>query len=174
MVEMALSNEAEMEAVLDPGQIARLRQIALQCQGPLAFRDPQVVAALKLTADQRKQIRSLEGQLFFDKRDFDKKGKGPKGPPPKGEPKKGGEKGQKGESWKGPMGEAFNARRKDVMTQIAAVLTPEQATQWSDMIGRPFESKMPIFMPGAMFSAFGPPPPEGFGPPRKKDFKDRK
>src|SRR5262249_50784662 len=45
-VELARANEAAVSAILTPGQLRRLEQIALQLRGPLAFREPTVAAAL--------------------------------------------------------------------------------------------------------------------------------
>jgi hypothetical protein len=177
-VAMAQSNEAALAEVLTPVQTRRLRQIALQCQGPMAFRDPQVVAALKLSPDQRKQIRGVESIFFFEKKDHDKKDHDRPGPP-KG-PKKGFDKGFGGfdKGFGGFDDKRFEERRNAAMRQISEVLTMDQNKQWQQMIGEPFYSKMPIYLFGApmpMMSGFGPPPPpDGFGPPRKKDFKDRK
>ena len=47
-LEQARSNQAEVDAILTPSQRARLRQIALQSEGPAAFRQPEVVEALGL------------------------------------------------------------------------------------------------------------------------------
>jgi serine/threonine protein kinase len=167
-VEMALANEAALAEVLSRKQIARLHQIALQAQGPMAFRDPQVVASLKLSADQRKQIRGFESNLFFDKREFEKRDFDKLGPP------KGPKKGFDG---KGMFEQRMMERRDAVMKQIGEVLTAEQTKKWRDLTGERFDSKMPIFLPGGpmpMIGGFGPPPPDGFGGPKKKDFKDRK
>jgi hypothetical protein len=60
-------HEAAIAEVLTPAQFTRLGQIALQVRGPRAMREPEVVAALGLTAEQREQIRGLDG---------------PPGPPP--------------------------------------------------------------------------------------------
>ena len=49
-LEQARANEAEVDAILLPSQRVRLRQIALQSEGPAAFREPEVVEALGLTA----------------------------------------------------------------------------------------------------------------------------
>ena len=38
---------------------------ALQAEGPAAFGEPEVVAELKLTADQREQIRTIEEEALF-------------------------------------------------------------------------------------------------------------
>src|SRR5262249_10838225 len=51
-VALARTEEAAIATVLSPGQVGRVRQIALQLAGPRAFRKPEVVAALRLTAEQ--------------------------------------------------------------------------------------------------------------------------
>jgi serine/threonine protein kinase len=61
----ARANEAAVNAILAPKQQARLRQIALQAEGVGAFLEPEVVAALSLTAEQREQIRALEEEALF-------------------------------------------------------------------------------------------------------------
>jgi len=48
-LEQARANEAEVDAILTSSQLVRLRQIALQSEGPTAFREPEVVEALGLT-----------------------------------------------------------------------------------------------------------------------------
>jgi len=140
-VEMARANESAIAELLTEIQIVRLRQIALQCQGPGAFHDSRVIAALKLTVDQRKQIRGFEGSLYLEKRELDRSPGAPKG-----------------FSWK-----AFEERRANLMKQITDVLTIEQARQWREMTGEPFLSRTPIFL----HSSPGPSP--GFGPPPPKD-----
>jgi hypothetical protein len=58
-------NEAAVHAILTRAQQVRLRQIGLQAEGVGAFREPEVVAALALTARQRERIRTIEeGALF--------------------------------------------------------------------------------------------------------------
>src|SRR5439155_17820754 len=64
-LDMARKNETAVAAILSPEELHRLRQIALQCQGPMAFRDPQVARELKLTAEQRSRIRAIEAEMFF-------------------------------------------------------------------------------------------------------------
>ena len=48
------------DKLLAAAQRSRLRQIGLQAEGPGAFNEPEVVAELKLTAEQRDQIRTIE------------------------------------------------------------------------------------------------------------------
>src|SRR5262249_29615667 len=47
-VELARANEHGVEGILEPNQLVRLRQIWLQMKGLSAFREPAVIAALKL------------------------------------------------------------------------------------------------------------------------------
>ena len=75
-LELAYAHDAEIKAVLSPNELHRLWQIALRLQGTGAFRDPAVVAALKLTAEQRDGIRAIDAA--------EHRGPGPKGPPGKG------------------------------------------------------------------------------------------
>ena len=63
-LEQARANEAEVDAILTPTQRVRLRQIALQTEGPAAFREPEVVEALGLTPAQRERIRAIEEEAF--------------------------------------------------------------------------------------------------------------
>src|ERR1019366_5547149 len=66
-LEEVRSNEAAIVAILQPAQLDRLRQIAWQCHGPMAFHDPYVVSELKLTTEQKQQIRTIEASMFFDR-----------------------------------------------------------------------------------------------------------
>ena len=50
--------------VQDPQRI-RLRQLALQAEGPVAFREPEVVEALALAPGQRERIRAIEDEALF-------------------------------------------------------------------------------------------------------------
>ncbi|HUY34012.1 MAG TPA: protein kinase [Pirellulales bacterium] len=63
-VELAERHEEALATVLAREQLDRLRQIAIQSQGLGAFKDPDVVAALGLTAKQRRDIREIEREAF--------------------------------------------------------------------------------------------------------------
>jgi hypothetical protein len=56
---VALREQAEKEClgVLKPQQRARLREIQLQAEGPLAFTRPELVAALKMSPEQAELVR---------------------------------------------------------------------------------------------------------------------
>jgi serine/threonine protein kinase len=64
-VERARSYEAEVNVLFTAAQQSRLRQIGLQAEGPGAFREPEVAAALQLTAEQREQVRTIEDEAFL-------------------------------------------------------------------------------------------------------------
>jgi serine/threonine protein kinase len=64
-VERARAYEVEVSGLLTPAQRTRLRQIGLQAEGPGAFSEPEVVAELGLTAEQRDQIRTIEDETLF-------------------------------------------------------------------------------------------------------------
>ena len=130
-------------AILTTPQRQRLRQIFFQRRGVMAFNEPEVVEELHLTADQRQQIKSIQGDVLggfgrpfslggpFPKGPGGFLGKGPgKGPngPPDGVP--GGPKGG------GPRFDPEAAAK--VMDRILDVLTPEQRDSWRAMIGKPF------------------------------------
>src|SRR5262249_21222749 len=52
----AREQEQTLGTTLQPWQQKRLRQMTIQFQGPMAFRDPEVIEALKLTQEQREQL----------------------------------------------------------------------------------------------------------------------
>jgi hypothetical protein len=59
LAEMLRSHEAKTSGVLTRDQARRLREIALQQQGPFALKRPEVVAALNLSPAQRKQVSEI-------------------------------------------------------------------------------------------------------------------
>ncbi len=137
--ELARRNEQAVAEILRPEKLLRFRQIALQCQGPMAFRDPEVIAALKLTAEQRHLIRAVEADMFLARPDGARRGP-PQGGPPTPGPRKGRDE-----------------MLKTAMAEIQKVLTDEQARKWKEMTGEPFDGTKPFFLPLPGF--FGGPPP---------------
>jgi serine/threonine protein kinase len=142
----ARSNEAAIAEILNPEQIRRLRQITLQSRGPMAFRDRDVITALKLTAEQRTRINAIEAETFFK----------PEGPPSR-RGQRASEPPKKARDESESHKKAHEDKRKAAMERILKVLTQEQAKKWEEMIGEPFAGPAPEFFRG-------PPPP--FGPPR--------
>jgi serine/threonine protein kinase len=104
MVALIRESDAELARFLAPEDIERLGQIELQMKGMKAFDDPNVIATLQLTADQRAKIREIHGGLIaavFGRPPFDDDhDKGPDGRFKKEFGK--GPGGGKGEFGKGP------------------------------------------------------------------------
>jgi eukaryotic-like serine/threonine-protein kinase len=114
-LEQARDNEAEVDAILTPSQRVRLRQIALQSEGPTAFREPEVVDALGLTPGQRERIRAIEEESVFSQMREVQSGKAPE------------ESG------------------KPAMERIVAVLSAEQARRWKELAGEPIRGTLNAF-----------------------------
>jgi hypothetical protein len=119
-LERARAYEVEVNRLLTLTQQARLRQIGLQAEGPGAFGEPEVVAELKLTAEQREQIRTIEeGALFGWMR----------GPRPNTTP---------------------GAREKSANERLVAVLREDQVRRWKALTGEPAKFPIaPFGSPGA-------------------------
>jgi serine/threonine protein kinase len=72
----ARTKEAKLENILNAQQLERLKQIALQLKGSSAFHDPEVEQDLNLTPDQKKALRTIEADAFWNRGPADA-GKGP-------------------------------------------------------------------------------------------------
>jgi serine/threonine protein kinase len=59
---LARSIQSELNNILSAAQAERLRQITRQVRGPAAFNDPDVLAALALSPDQRNAIRAIQSR----------------------------------------------------------------------------------------------------------------
>ena len=106
-LEQARANEAEVDAILTDSQRIRLRQLALQSEGPAAFREPEVVETLGLTSGQRELIRAVEEELLV------------------------------GQMRETHFGKAPDATGKPAMERIVAVLTADQSRRWNELTGKP-------------------------------------
>jgi eukaryotic-like serine/threonine-protein kinase len=141
-LDQARAGNTEARQILSEKQMRRLRQIALQLQGAGAFREPDVAAALTLTAEQRERIRAIDEEAFFAGM----------------------------LNMHGPGGLSEEARnthetkRKEAVLRIRTLLTDEQSRQWEEMTGEPFEGQVPFGFPP--FGPFGPPPLGQKVPPR--------
>jgi serine/threonine protein kinase len=114
-LEQARSNEAEVEAILLPWQRIRLRQLALQSEGPGAFREPEVVEALGLTREERERIHMIEEEFLFGQVRELQSGRAPEEP---------GER---------------------AMDRILAALDSVQARRWREMSGEPIKGPISAF-----------------------------
>jgi serine/threonine protein kinase len=123
-IERARDYEAELNLLLTPAQYARLRQIALQAEGLGAFGEPEVIAELKLTSQQRAQLRAIESEAFSawmrDNRLSNDRKDGT---------------------------ESAQSREKVKNDRIASVLTTEQLKRWRAMTGEPVKFPIVPFSP---------------------------
>ena len=145
---IARENELELAGILNQNQLQRLPQIALQCQGPRALREPDVVYTLKLTSEQKQQLRELEREGMLQARaDL------PPGPQSRNR---------------------SNPRMKLVLKQMLESLSAEQRLIWEKLTGPPYVG--PMFFSGPPGSpgppgSFGPPGSPGPRPgePNRED-----
>lgn len=117
MIEIARQHEKKLTSILQDSQLFRLNQIALQMQGPDAFRDYEVVKQLELTRDQQADIRKI---LV------------PRGPLGRERPRQ-----QRTVSGDGQQNQV-------IWEDIFKLLTQSQFEKWQAMIGEPFDPE-PVF-----------------------------
>ncbi len=108
-----------LEKVLNPDQVKRLKQLELQQRGPQAFTDPEVQSQLKLTDDQKEQLKTLAADAQRETREVFQ-----------------GAQGNFQEAMK-----KVRTLRKETLDKALAVLTPEQKKTWTEMTGAPYEFK---------------------------------
>lgn len=111
--------EEQLEEVLLPQQMERLKQIALQLRGIRALREDDVAKELKITPAQLEKIDGVEEKLREEN--------GPKFR----------ELMQSGD--RDAMREAFTKMREESEKQVLAVLTSDQRTEFEKMKGEKFD-----------------------------------
>lgn len=129
--------------VLTADQAKRLKQIELQQRGTGAFSDEKVAEKLGLSAEQKKDIKTI---LEDSRKEI-------------GELFKGGREGNFGESFK-----KVAALRKETEDKVKDVLTSDQKKTWKQMVGEEFKMPTPTF---------GRPGGENNTPPRRPEFKKK-
>jgi serine/threonine protein kinase len=135
---VAEKREQVLGHVLDAKQMRRLGQLLMQWQGFSAFKEPEVVAALELTGDQRAAIRKIERAYFGKRQDH--------GPP--GDHGPAGGRGPRGERGRhdgggpehgpppprGPSGLKPSDDRQAV-SKVTELLNQDQLQRWHELIG---------------------------------------
>ena len=121
-LELARANQAEIAAILSPAQQRRLRQIALQAEGPGAFREPEVVDGLPLTRAQREEIRAIEEQAQVARLRKARAGSTPSG-----------------------ANKPADSRHARAMQSIFGVLTADQLKRWRELVGDPIRGSLRTF-----------------------------
>jgi hypothetical protein len=119
---VSMEQEKALDGILNPDQIKRLKQIELQQRGAQAFTDPEVESKLKLTADQKEKIKTIEADAQAERRELFQGGGG------------GGDRAE--------MQKKMAAFNKATMERISAVLTSDQKATWKEMTGAPVEIQM--------------------------------
>jgi hypothetical protein len=150
--EMTWAAEQSLAKILTPGQVQRLKQIAMQQRGAETWSDPEMAKALGLTDKQKQQIQSIQSEA---------------------------RKKMPGAPWaRKPPGGGRNQWNQEVNAAsrwLLNVLTAAQQARWQQMIGKPFQGKVgPGFQgpygpchncpPKGPFGPGGGPPPDGQGP----------
>lgn len=108
----------EVEKILKPEQMTRLRQIARQQGGPAAYVAPENAKDLKLTDDQVKKIKDIADELQKDTMElFRGAGRG---------------------GFSAETREKMTALTKEASEKAADVLTAEQKAKWKGLTGEPF------------------------------------
>ena len=115
-LDLARENELELSGILSHEQLQRLPEIALQCQGPKALREPDVMRSLKLTNEQKKKYREIEMEAMQDIDDQFHFGP--------------------------PQMERVGQRLRAAVKQMLTILTHEQLEKWKEMTGRPYLGPM--------------------------------
>ncbi len=124
---------ASLAEVLDDKQRERFEQLRLQQEGAAALNREDVAEKLRLTAEQREQIR----RLLEPRR-------------PGGPAVVGGPDGPGGAGGPGPFPdfEAMRRERAEAEAAALALLTAEQRAAWDALRGKPFAFPGPQFGPG--------------------------
>ena len=118
--------DKEIRGLLDPEQLVRLKQVALQLRGTRAWGEDEVVKRLKLTHDQRVQLATIRDEYDTKRRDL-----------------------QKVENKQEQQKKSDELKTTE--ERLLAVLDATQLAKWQDMVGAPFagEIKRPDRGPGA-------------------------
>lgn len=178
--------EKKLKGILNDKQFTRYREISLQMAGPDAVMRPDIAQQLGLSEDQKTKIQAILEKNRPKDGPMGGPLDGPRGaggnrpPRPQGDENDRPPMPPQGEGLGGPGGpEGFGGpggpgrpggpggpnpeERKKLETQILAVLTDAQKSQWKTMLGKPFEPRRPEGRPPQGGPQDGDPqPPEGF------------
>jgi hypothetical protein len=118
MKTMGEESKKSLTGVLKPEQEKRLHQIQRQMEGARAFSNPDVESELKLTAEQKEKIKTINDDVRKEMEELFQPG--------------------------GPRGnfQKMQTIRKESMENATAVLTEDQKKTWKEMTGEPFHFEM--------------------------------
>jgi hypothetical protein len=104
----------EVEKILKPEQMTRLRQIARQQGGPTAYLSPENAKDLKLTDEQKKKLKDIGDELQKDTMALFQGG------------------------FSAETREKMQMLNKEATEKAAGILTDEQKSKWKELTGEPF------------------------------------
>jgi hypothetical protein len=111
----------EVEKILKPEQLTRLKQIARQQGGAAAYTKPENIKDLSITDEQKGKLKEITTQLDKDLGELrGKGGKGGFGPVPP------------------ETREKMDALNKEAKEKAEALLTDTQKSKWKELIGEPY------------------------------------
>jgi hypothetical protein len=117
----------EVEKILKPEQMTRLKQIARQQGGPAAYLKEENVKDLSITDEQKTKLKSISAELDKDRQElFRSAGMGGFGP---------------------EFREKMDNLSKEANEKATAVLTDDQKSKWKTLIGEPYTVRPGGFRP---------------------------
>jgi hypothetical protein len=128
---IATETSEALATILSPEQLKRFKEISLQQRGVEAFRDVEVLKRLKLTPEQKDELKAIADLSAGDLRLLSQNSQDP------------------------DYQKKLAAQRKRILDEALSVLTDEQRQAWKDMSGKPFEVVL-AFPRGGGFGGFGP------------------
>jgi Spy/CpxP family protein refolding chaperone len=115
--ELLKESEKLAAGIVSADQATRLRQIIWQQEGCRAFHDPAVVAALQLSAEQKKSIKAVQRETMAEIKKLFTADERPS---------------------REAAQHTIVALRKKADARVAELLTAEQKTKWKELTGAPF------------------------------------
>jgi Spy/CpxP family protein refolding chaperone len=128
----------EIEALLQPEQQRRFRQLELRYEGPWVLLRPEVVEALALTDEQQKQIDEISRETQEAMRDVFRESRQRQSEAPQGAPQV-----LQSELMRRVGAQAEQARR-DGVKRAGALLTRDQAKKLLELMGPPLQSPLAL------------------------------
>lgn len=117
----------EVEKILKPEQLTRLKQIARQQGGPAAYLKSENIKDLGITDEQKTKLSAISTDLDKDRQElFRSAGMGGFSP---------------------EFREKMESLTKEATEKAAAVLTDEQKSKWKTLIGEPYTVRQGGFRP---------------------------
>jgi RNA polymerase sigma factor (sigma-70 family) len=137
MEKQARAAEEAVDKLLNEKQRKRLQEISLQQRGGHALNDPDVAEALKLTAEQRRRVQTIETDAGREVQDLaikEMQGLMGIGLNPAQMQKAAAKTARK-------MQQKLDEVSKDASDKCLALLTTQQKEKWKELTGKPFRAE---------------------------------